>query len=1225
MKYAPIKSLYVRMFIAICAAAIPLLAGSIYYIYRQTDLLQANARFEARQYLDVAAEYASAEIRGTGETLSAIAATPILQGRLWHKCARYFSDVVRQRPDRYSNIGVIGLQGKVLCSGVTPPGDVFPSLADRSYFRLALKSKGLVVGDYQRGRLTDMPSIVVARAIYDASGKKSAVLFAALRLTALEHVSQDANDREAHLAILDRGGRILTASDAALGRPGDKIVDPLMRRFISAQHRNIEAIDQAGVPFHLIGSAYAGPSNDPASIVVLYASRGSEMLANLRHGLWGGAVFALLLILLSVSAGWAGTNALIGRNIRRIAEAATRLRERRFESRVADDVSGREFKLIAVQLDEMAKELAQREQQWRNSIQRQAMQVELLGRIAQNDPLDAILVSICEFAEQQIPGSLASLLIVDGQGVVARCIAPQLPESFRKVFVGERARSGAGSCGTAIAERRSIISDDIESDPLWTDYLDDALAHDLRACWSYPIISAGNRVFGSFALYFKTPRKAGAGEFPISQMGAELAAVAIDRHTTGEALSQSEAEYRSLFESNPYPMWVSDTSTGKFLAVNTTAIGHYGFSKEAFLEMREADLEVADSADGQATSTSGRNDSRNASSRTRLHRNAKDDVLEVETAYFPLRFQGREASLTLVSDVTYRSSLTKTISDQNALFSLLMNSTVEGIYGVDKYGCCTFANAACERLLGYAASEMVGRSMHRLIHHSRDVGQPYPLSICPIQNRIDPGSHIHLDDEVFWRKDGHPLPVEYWAYPIVRSGEVTGSIVTFIDTTERRRQQDELRRRATFDGLTGLLNRASFVAELAARLERAASEQRSLIVALLDLDGFKEVNDHLGHSAGDQLLSEIAARLAATLGAAAVIGRIGGDEFVFVMDGADEPAVIAHIKALLESVRQPFSISGLDIQISGSVGAAKFPGAGSDVDSLLRSADAAMYAAKKEGGGFNLTDRVDAGSSRPFLMSELRRAMQEEQFLLHFQPKVPLQGQQRIGFEALLRWKHPELGLVGPCEYMPMLELSDLIHPLTEWVIESAITQFVDLTRQCPNAFVSVNVSMRNLLDIGFSAKVRRLLERHDFPAHRLKLEVTESTLMSDPERTKKSLDELHVLGVRIAIDDFGTGYSSLSYLQKLPVDDLKIDRSFVMNMSDSKASKTIVRSIISLAHSLGISVTAEGIETEQTLALLRGAGCDFAQGYFIGRPMPFETLLAWIDDSGWFPKALSE
>ncbi|WP_293030244.1 EAL domain-containing protein [Pandoraea sp.] len=1209
MKYVPIKSLYVRMFFAICAAAIPLLAGSVYYIYRQTELLQANARSEARQYLDVAAEYAAAEIRGTGETLSAIAATPIIQGHHWQRCDRYFSDVVQRRPDRYSNIGVIDLHGNVLCSGVTPPGDAFRSLADRPYFRLALKNRGLVVGDYQRGRLTEIPSIVVARAIYDADGQKSAVLFAALRLTALEHVSQDANFREAHLAILDRGGRILTASDSILGHPGDRIVDPLMRRFISTQHRDVEAIDQTGVPYHLIGSAYAGPSNDPSSIVVLYASRGSEMLANLRHGLWGGAVFALLLILLSVSAGWAGTNALIGRNIRRIAEAATRLRERRFESRVADDVSGREFKLIAVQLDEMAKELAQREQQWQSSVQRQAMQVELLRRIAQNDPLDAILASICEFAEQQIPDARACLLIVDEQGYVTDCIAPQLPDSFRRMFIGQQAKSGAGSCGTAITERRAIISDDIASDDLWVDYRGLAMEYGLHACWSYPIISAGNRVFGSFALYFKTPKKPGAGEFSISQMGAELAAVAIDRHTTGEALSQSEAEYRSLFESNPYPMWVSDTATGKFLAVNTTAVGHYGFSKDELLGMREADLELAHPADSRV---------RDASPRSRLHRNANGDVLEVETTYFPLRFQGREASLALVSDVTYRSSLTKTISDQNALFSLLMNSTVEAIYGVDKNGCCTFANAACERLLGYAASELVGRSMHRLIHHSREVGQPYPLSSCRIHNRIDSNAHIHLDDEVFWRKDGRPLPVEYWAYPIVRAGTVTGSIVTFIDTTERRRQQDELRRRATFDGLTGLLNRASFVAVLASRLERAASEQRSLIVALLDLDGFKEVNDHLGHSAGDQLLGEIAARLAATLGATAEIGRIGGDEFVFVMDGADEQTVIGYIKAVLESVRQPFSISGLDIQISGSVGAATFPGAGSDVDTLLRSADAAMYAAKREGCGVSLTDRIDAGSSRPFLMSELRRAMQDEQFLLHFQPKVSLQGRRRIGFEALLRWKHPALGLVGPCEYMPMLELSDLIHPLTEWVIESAVTQFVGLARQCPHAFVSVNVSMRNLLDLGFSAKVRRLLDRHDFPAHQLKLEVTESTLMSDPERTKKALDELHAQGVRIAIDDFGTGYSSLSYLQKLPVDDLKIDRSFVMDMSDSEASKTIVRSIISLAHSLGITVTAEGIETEETLALLRGAGCDFAQGYFIGRPMPFDALLDWIDDSDW-------
>jgi diguanylate cyclase (GGDEF)-like protein/PAS domain S-box-containing protein len=1223
--HALLKSVYARMFLIICAATIPVLAGSGYALYRHARAVQQSTRDEASRYLEVAAEYTRAEIAGASETLDAMSAAPSMRGGDWAQCQRYLAAVLALRAQRYENFGVIGLNGNVQCSAVNRSGHGPLYLGDRGYFRRALQHDGAVLGRYQLGRLTGEPVLVVAMALPGADGRPATVLFAALRLSALAHVERE-TDGDSGITVVDRHGTILFSSNASLGRVGDTITAPLVRRAIAHPTRTVQFVAPPGSPLHLLGSASAGLPGDPDAAIVLFTSRGERMLAGLYRDLWAGALITLLLAALALGAGWTATHAVLGRDIRRLADAAARLRQRRFDTRVASEVSAREFRLIAVQLDEMAGELAQREQDWRLSLQRQSRQVDVLRRIAQNEPLAQVLTRLCEFAQQQIPDAIASVMIVDGRGEsVVECIAPQLPATYRDALTGARAEPGAGSCGTAIAERRIVVTEDIAHDPLWRDYRAYALPHGLHACWSHPIVSAGSRVLGSFALYFPAPRKAAAGELQIGQMGAELAAVAIDRHQTGEALQQSEAEYRAMFESNPYPMWVCDTASGAFLAVNDAAIAHYGYSRDAFLRRHEADLDMGAAAPGTYAREAGLASGTHA----RLHRDAKGGVLQVEVAYFPLRFQGRDASLALISDVTYRRSLTNTIREQHALFELLMESTVEAIGGFDRHGRCTFANAACERLLGYRASELVGRELRALVASGGYADQAGPANpaghagrLAPhaggLPGALAPGAHAHVEDGVFRRKDGTLLPVEYWVYPIVREGATAGSIVTFLDTTERRRQQEELRRRATYDALTGLLNRASFVAALDACLARPNAPER-VAVGLLDLDGFKEINDSLGHEAGDQLLRDVGERLRSALGNVAEIGRLGGDEFAFVLQAPQQEAIVALVEATLDALRRPFAIAGLDLQIGATIGAACFPGAGHDVKTLLRSADAAMYAARREGRRFDVTDRVDYGNPRPFLMSELRHALDGREFVLHFQPTVPLQDKTRIGFEALLRWDHPGIGLVSPGEFMPLLELSDLIHPLTDWVIESAVAHFAPVLGEYDELFVSVNISTRNLLDLQFAERVRRVLSRHRFAPHQLKLEVTESAVMSDPERALKALTELHRLGVRIAIDDFGTGYSSLSYLQKLPVDDLKIDRSFVIGMAFSDASTTIVQSIISLAHSLGISVTAEGIETEDTLNRLRAAGCDYAQGFYIAHPMPFEALRDWLTRSPWF------
>ncbi|MCI1007369.1 EAL domain-containing protein [Herbaspirillum sp. C7C8] len=1204
--------------VVVFLAALPLLFGAAYYVYRQVDVVRERAKIEALQYMSLAAQYARSEILGAGEALAAISLTPLVRERNWQLCDAYLQRLISERYNRYSNIGVIDLQGNLLCSGVKPEGASNSNLADRNYFKLALSRSGLVVGEYQTGRLTKLPSIAIAKALQDKDGKLYGVLFASLRLTSLARDDAVPMDRDSHIAILDRNGALLVASDTSIGKVGEKLNIDGLRSASEFPSAGI-FLNKVGDEHNSLGLMAAGPKNDPDAIIVYYASSGIGVFSDLRHELWIGIFFALAFVVLAVTAGWTGTNLLIGKNIRRIVAAAVRLRDRDFKTPIANEVSGSEFKLIAVQFDEMAREIDAREQDWKQSINRQTYQVELLRKVAQNAPIEDLLWDICKFAEEQLPGAVASIILC-AEGRVSSVVSCSLPESFTKKLMGLEVYSGAGSCGTAITEGRMVVSDDIANDPDWVDFVELARTHKLAACRSYPIFSKGSRALGSLALYFSDTKRTIDDEISVSRIAAEIAAVAIERSITADALAQSEFEYRALFETNPYPMWVLEDCTGRFLAVNDSAIRHYGYSRDMFLNMTVRELRVLGTPSNINTPSYDQCGGRSNSVGVALHRNKKGETLQVELAYFPLLFQNRNATLNLISDVTYRSSLNNTIQEQKKLFSLLMDSTVEAIYGVDSAGRCTFANKAFEKLLGYSAKEIDGLVIHDLIHSSRALGNAHSKDTCKIQDSLKNGVYAHVDDEDFWRSDGTAIGVEYWVYPILQGGIPGGGIITFIDVSDRRMRQNELIKRATFDDLTGLLNRGSFVAALSVSISGSDSDARRPVVAVMDLDGFKEINDSLGHATGDKVLREFGQRLSASFGNSSVfpdvdIGRLGGDEFAIVFRDTSAVSIHSMTQIVVDALKKPFSISGIDLELGCSIGMACYPGAGGDVETLLRSADSAMYQAKRERNGVVFTDQINRGSSRRFLLSELRRALHEKELMLHFQPIVPLHEKSFVGFEALIRWQHPKLGVVGPDEFMPMIEISDLIHPLTDWVISSAVSSFKSILHAYPDAFVSVNVSMRNLLDQKFILRLQEILSFHNFPSRNLKLEVTESAVMTDPTRTLGVLREIHNLGIRIAVDDFGTGYSSLSYLQQLPVDDLKVDRSFVIGLVESQASKIIVLAIISLAHNLGLKVIAEGIESSDITQILKNADCDYAQGYFFSRPIPFDEVSDWISD----------
>jgi diguanylate cyclase (GGDEF)-like protein/PAS domain S-box-containing protein len=477
------------------------------------------------------------------------------------------------------------------------------------------------------------------------------------------------------------------------------------------------------------------------------------------------------------------------------------------------------------------------------------------------------------------------------------------------------------------------------------------------------------------------------------------------------------------------------------------------------------------------------------------------------------------------------------------------------------------------------------------------------------------------DREVRLRRvDGQLLTVQETATAV---RDENGSVMFYRgilrDVTERKQAEEALAYQALHDGLTGLPNRVLLRDRLQQAIELARREDTSAALLLMDLDRFKEVNDTLGHAAGDLLLVEVARRVRMALRASATVARLGGDEFAMVLPGADTVGAQAAALRILEAVEQPFVLpdQGINVDVRGSIGIALYPTHGEVADEILRRADVAMYEAKRSSGGhvMYLAEHDHHSPTRLTLAGELRRALEagSGEFLLHYQPQLALGSAVVTGVEALARWGHAQRGWVPPDEFIGLAERTGLIRPLTDYVLELALQQcrvWLGTGLELP---VAVNLSMRDLQDPRLPETIDALLARHAVPSQLLRLEITESVLMADPGRVVTVLARLRALGLEVAIDDFGTGYASLAYLADLPADTLKIDRTFVQGLVGRPRHAAIVRSTIELAHNLGLRVVAEGVEDAETWEALKALGCDEAQGYLMGRPMPAADIATWL------------
>jgi diguanylate cyclase (GGDEF)-like protein/PAS domain S-box-containing protein len=541
----------------------------------------------------------------------------------------------------------------------------------------------------------------------------------------------------------------------------------------------------------------------------------------------------------------------------------------------------------------------------------------------------------------------------------------------------------------------------------------------------------------------------------------------------------------------------------------------------------------------------------------------------------------------------------------------IVETAYEGIWVIDAQNMTTFVNPRMAEMLGWTVEEMVGRSVLDFL--DADARASFAA------NQLSRIKGISAQREIrFTRKDGADL----WTLLSIRpnfdeAGHYEGSLAMAMDITERRRVQKALEYQALHDALTGLPNRLLLAERLGEALASAMAAHQQVGVLILDLDHFKEVNETFGLQAGDRLLEQVGPRLQSELGAGDLVARLSGDEFGVVLTNADPTAASTKAACLLEALERPFEVEGQHLELAASIGVAIFPNDGDDVDTLLRRADIALFVAKQGRGAFVrfAPEYEKQGASRLTLMAELRQALHDDndQLFLQFQPLVSLRDRSLAGVEALVRWQHPQRGLVPPMDFVPFAEKTGLVQPLTRWVLASALKQSAAWHRAGHAIPVSVNISMRDLVDPGFPELVSKLLRDGDAEPSWVRLEITESVIMSKPEQAISTLSQLRKLGIRLAVDDFGTGYSSLAYLDRLPVDEIKIDKSFVSAMAGEVSRTNIVRASIELGHSLRLESVAEGVEDASTWAVLAALACDMAQGYFISPPLLAEEVLPWL------------
>lgn len=559
--------------------------------------------------------------------------------------------------------------------------------------------------------------------------------------------------------------------------------------------------------------------------------------------------------------------------------------------------------------------------------------------------------------------------------------------------------------------------------------------------------------------------------------------------------------------------------------------------------------------------------------------------------------------------------ITERIESENQLrkLSQAVEQSPSSIIITDLDGTIEYANSHFFTMSGYSKNEVIGKNP-----------KLFKSGKTPKTTYQDMWAHLHRGmnwhgEFINWSKDRTEYIQSVHISPIFQSdGKITHYVAVEEDITEKKRSEEHIYNLANFDTLTGLPNRGQLENFFKYILSLSKRNNTSFAVMFLDLDKFKEINDTLGHTIGDGMLVESAKRFKSLIRDVDIVARMGGDEFIFILSNTDAHGVENVVQKLLEAIREPYTVEQYKLNISASIGIAIYPYDGTDIDTLSKNADTAMYSAKEEGRNgyrFFTTEMQIKSFWNLQLNTALRDALKNKEFHLVYQPQLSIENAKVIGAEALIRWNNPELGSVSPAEFIPAAEENGLILPIGEWVLRTAVAQVREwMDSKQPPIVMSVNLSTVQFRHPDLPNLVSQILDEYDVPSKYLELELTESMAMHDPHTAINIMNNFYERGIRMSIDDFGTGYSSLSYLKKFKIYKLKIDQSFVCDISTDADDKAIVSAVINMAHSLGLKTIAEGVETIEQLEYLRGQGCDEIQGYYYSKPLPASEFQAFLE-----------
>jgi diguanylate cyclase (GGDEF)-like protein/PAS domain S-box-containing protein len=838
-------------------------------------------------------------------------------------------------------------------------------------------------------------------------------------------------------------------------------------------------------------------------------------------------------------------------------------------------------------------------------------QQHIQGMIAQEQPLDDILESLCRMLERQLPGALCSIMLANAAQTALHFAAGQrLPQRYRGAIDTIEIGIDIGACGSAAYLRAPVVCVDIPSDRRWKGFQAVASQAGIVACWSSPVMSSDDQLVGTFAAYYGEKVTPTAKETALIDKAAGLMSVAVERCQVRRSLQESEQRYRSLFTHHPDAVFSLDAK-GRFVTANATCATITGYAIDEIIGQHFTHFIAA--CDVSAISTHFDKAMQGGITRYELtitDRSGHGHMLDLINMPIVVNdeIQGMHG---IAQDVTASRQ-------QEVRLRILergVEASIDGVLIADATLPDTpiiYANQAFTTMTGYSQEEIIGRNCRLLQGHDSD---PALIALMRRNLKAERDVNVTLCN---YRKDGTPFWNDLYISPVRdQEGRLTHFVGVQHDVSKHKAYEARLAYLATHDDLTRLPNRSLFEDKLLEAFSHLQTSSQRLAVLFVDLDDFKPINDNLGHAIGDCVLQDVAQRLSGAVQKDDIVARLGGDEFVILQANAvDDADILAVAEQILATLSRPYCVDGHELYLTASIGIAISEGHTVQPQTLIQQADMAMYKAKQQGRNayewFN-HDFTDTVSERMVLRNDLQEAIERDEFELHYQPLIGRRGE-LVSVEALLRWKHPSKGFISPARFIPLAETTGQIMPISEWVLKRACN---DMQALCQKGFgrvrVAVNLSPLQFHRANFLSTLQETLSETGLPPHQLGLELTEGILMNNTEGAIHTLHVLRDMQIGVSIDDFGTGFSSLSYLKDLPINTVKIDRSFIHELTHSSDDMAIVQGIISMAHHLGLNVVAEGVETHEQHQRLLAYQCDVFQGFGLARPMPLDALETFI------------